>query len=76
MPMKGLKIFRWWYGIENEGCPLSNVWQYDLGKSIIPIIFKDVDLLLELVERYDHIIHEIIDIDGNVFLKIHAKSIR
>ena len=47
-----------------------------MGKVVVPTIFKDVDLLLELVSRYDEITHEVKDINGRVFLKINANSIR
>ena len=53
MPTKGLQIFRWWYGQVNLGSPNDNVWKFDLGDLVVPTIFKDVDLLLELVSRYD-----------------------
>ena len=53
MPTKGLQIFRWWYGQVNSRNPNDNVWKFDLGKLVVPTIFKDVDLLLELVSRYD-----------------------
>ena len=45
MPNRGLQIFRWCYGQENLGCPNNNVWRYDLGKLLMPTIFKDMDLL-------------------------------
>ena len=43
---------------------------------MIPTIFKDVDLLFELVLGYDEITHEVNDINGNVFLRIYANSIK
>lgn len=43
---------------------------------VVPAIFLDIDLLLDLVERYDPITHEIKDVDGNVLLKIDIDSIR
>ena len=76
MPIKGFQTFRWWYGYKKSSFPNNNVWQYDLGKLVMPTIFKDVDLLLELVARYDEITHEVKNINGNVFLRIDANSIR
>ena len=43
---------------------------------VVPTIFNDVDLLLDLVFRYDEITHEVKEINGRVFLKINAESIR
>ena len=76
MPTKGLQIFRWWYGQANLGSPNDNVWKCDLGKLVVPIVFKDVDLLLELVSRYDQITYEVKDINSRVFFRISADSIR
>ena len=42
----------------------------------MPKIFKDVDILLELVSRYDEITHEVKEIHGRVFLKINFDYIR
>ena len=67
IPTKGLQIFRWWYGQVNLRSPNDNVWKFDLGKLIVSIVFKDVDLLLELVSRYDEITNEVKDISGRVF---------
>ena len=76
MPTKGLQIIRWWYGQEKSRFPNNNVWRYDLGKFLMPIVFKDVNLFLELVSRYDEITHKVKDINGKVFLRIDADSIR
>ena len=76
MPIKGLQVLRWWYGQENSGNPNNNVWRYDLGKLVMPIMFKDVDLLLELLSRYDKITHKVKDINMKLFLKIDGDSIR
>ena len=59
-----------------SGSPNDNVWKFDLGKLVVPIVFKDVDLLLELVSRYDEITHKVKDINGRVFLRINVDSIR
>ena len=75
MPTKGLQIFRWWYGQANLGSPNDSVWKFDLGKLVVPIVFKDVDLLYELVSRYDEITHKVKDINCRVFLKINVDSI-
>lgn len=39
-------------------------------------MFLDIDLLLELVQGYDLITHEIRDLDGNFLLKVDVESIR
>ena len=42
----------------------------------MPIVFKDVYLLLELAPKYDEITHEVKDINGDVLLRIDADSIK
>lgn len=76
MPINGLEIFRWWYGQANLGAPSCNVWQHDFGKLVVPIVYRDIDLLGELIERYDPITQQVMDIKGRVFLKIGAGEIR
>ena len=73
---QGLHIFKWWYGKVNSGSPNDNVWKFDLGKLVVPTVFKDVDLLLELVSRYDEITHKDKDVNGRDILRINGDSIK
>ena len=42
----------------------------------MPSFLNHVELVSEMVARYDNITHKIRDIDGNVLLKIDVESIR
>lgn len=42
----------------------------------MPMIFLDVDLLLELVDKYDPMSHLIKNINGEVLLRVEVVSIR
>ena len=55
-----------------SGSPNDNVWKL----LVVTTVFKDIDLLLELVLRYDEITHEVKEINGRVFLRINVDSIR
>ena len=76
MSIQGLEIFRKWYEQSNMGSPLWNVWQYNLGKLVVPIIFFDVDLFLVLAKRDDPITKEITDLEGETLIKISVDEIR
>lgn len=45
IPISRLEKFKLWYGKRNLHSPLSNPWQYDLGKLVVSGVFRDVDLL-------------------------------
>jgi hypothetical protein len=47
-----------------------------LGKLVCPIVFRDLDFFEELVEAYDPVTHQILDVDGRVLLKIGVEEIR
>lgn len=76
LPKSGLEIFRWWYGQANVEAPSYNVWRNDLGKLVYPTVFRDLDLFEDLIEGYDPITHQILDVYGRVLLKIGAEEIR
>lgn len=76
LPKSGLEIFCWWYGQANTKAPSCNVWKYDMGKLVCPIIFRDMDLLEELLEGYDPITHQVLDTDGRVLFKIGIEEVK
>lgn len=47
-----------------------------MGKLIVPTVFRDMDLFEELLEGYNPITHQVMDIDGSVLLKIGEKEIK
>lgn len=51
----GLGLFRKWFSERNLDTPLSNVWEFDIGKLIVPTVFFDSDLLVDLAKKYDPI---------------------
>ena len=53
--MEGLELFKRWFSKRNLDTPMSNVWEFDIGKLTVPIVFFDNDLLKDLAKRYDPI---------------------
>ena len=39
--------------LPNKGTSLSNMWEFDVGKLVVPTVFWDVDLMVSLANRYD-----------------------
>ena len=53
--MRGLELFKKWFLERNNDIPISNVWEFDIGRLTVPTIFFDSDLLKDLANRYDPI---------------------
>lgn len=51
----GLELFRKWFLECNLDAPLSNVWEFDIGKLVVPGVFFDSDLLSDMAKKYHHI---------------------
>ena len=53
--MGGLELFKKWLSERKLDTPLSNVWEFDIGKLAVPRVFFDSGLLTNLAKKYDHI---------------------
>ena len=53
--MGGLELFKKWFSEQKLDTPMSNVWEFDIGKLTVPTIFFDSDLLVDLAKKYDPI---------------------
>ena len=51
----GLELFKKWFSERKLGTPLSNVWEFDIGKLVVLGVFFDNDFLVDLAKKYDHI---------------------
>ena len=45
-------LFWFFYVNRNKGCPVSNLWDKNLGKLLAPEVFVDVDLVKSLLKAY------------------------
>ncbi len=60
----GIVLFRKWFSQRNQGIPLSNVWDFDVGRLILPSVFMDEDLLIALAKRYDPVLWVVRNVSG------------
>lgn len=51
--VRGHELFLFHYLRRDEPMPISNPWNTNLGKLVVPNIFVDIDLLKLLVRHYD-----------------------
>ncbi len=50
---RGLQLFEKWFSKRKHDSPLSNVWEFDIGKLVVPSVFFDDDFLVMIAKRYD-----------------------
>ena len=48
-------MFKKWFVECNLDTPLSNVWEFHIGKIVVPGVFFDSNLLTDIAKKYDHI---------------------
>ena len=51
--ISGMVLFRRWFSQRKQGTPHSNVWEFDVGKLVVPRVFVESDLLMDMAKRYD-----------------------
>ena len=61
----GMDLFKRWFSQRNQGTPMSNIWDFDVGKLVVPFVFWDVDLLVALTKRYDPITRIVSNFTGD-----------
>ena len=35
----GMDLFKRWFSQKNQGTPMSNIWDFDVGKFLVPSVF-------------------------------------
>ena len=35
----GMDLFKRWFSQRNQGTPMSNIWNFDVGKLVVPSVF-------------------------------------
>ena len=74
--MGGMDLFKSWFSQRNKGTLLSNVWEFDVGKLVVPVVFLDVDLLVSLAKRYDPLTKVVRNFAGDRLFSITPPVIR
>ena len=73
--MGGLELFKKLFAKRNLDTPLSNVWEFDIGKLVVPGVFFDSDLLVDLAKKYDHITRFMKNYAGDNLFRVSPKLI-
>ena len=71
-----MDLFKRWFSKRNQGTPLSNIWDFDVGKLVVPSIFWDVDLLVILAKRYDPLTKVVSNFFGDHLFVVSPPVIR
>ena len=72
----GLVLFKKWFSERKLFAPHANVWNFDLGKLVVPSVFMDYDLLEAISKNYDQAIRVVRRKDGMPLVSINPEEIR
>ena len=73
--MGGLELFKKLFVEWNLDTPLSNVWEFEIGKSVVPRVFFDSDLLVDLAKKYDQITRFVKNYAGDNLFRVSPELI-
>ena len=71
-----LVLFKKWFLERNLFAPHANVWNFDLGKLVVPRVFMDYDLIEAIAKTYDQVIRVIRRTNGMPLISISREEIR
>jgi hypothetical protein len=72
----GLVLFKKWFAERKLFAPHANIWNFDLGKLVVPSVFMDYDLLEAVARNYDQATRVVRRIDGEILITISPEEIR
>ena len=72
----GLVLFKKWFLERNLFSPHANIWNFGLGKLVVPSVFMDYELLEAIEKNYDQAIRVIRRTDGVPLVIVSSKEIR
>lgn len=72
----GLTLFKSSYSQRNACAPLSNIWQFDIGRLIVLGVFMDAELLIQIAKCYNPVTKCVKDINGKDLISITDDEIR
>ena len=70
-----LQLFRKWFSERKLLTLHGNIWNFDLGKLVVPRVFMVLDLLTTIAKKYDPIARIIRRVNGEPLVRINAKEI-
>ena len=72
----GMDLFKRWFSQRNQGTPMSNIWDFDVGKLVVPFVFWDMDLLVILAKRCDPLTRVVSNFAGDRLFVVSLSVIR
>ena len=72
----GLNLFKKWFAERKLFAPHANIWNFDLGKLVVPSVFMDYDLLEAVVKNYDQATRVVRRVDGEILITISPEESR
>lgn len=72
----GLELFRKWVLQRKHDTPLTNVWEFGIGKLVVPSVFMDENLLKMLAKRYDLMLRVVKNHARDSLFRVTTKVIR
>lgn len=72
----GLSLFKKWFAERNLFAPHADIWNFDLGKLVVPSVFMDFDLLKAVAKNYDQAVRVVRRVDGVPLLTISPEEIQ
>lgn len=70
----GYTMFTYFYNNRGKSIPICNVWALGMAKIIVPNVFLDVDLIIELARLYDPISNTIRKSDQSALVTLDRGS--
>ena len=55
---------------------MSNIWDFDVGKLVVPSVFWDVDLLVTLAKRHDPLTKIVSNFAGDHLFAVFSSLIK
>lgn len=74
--LSGLGLFKVGFGMRNSPAPQNSIWELDVGKLVVLVVFMDTDLLTQMALNYDPVTRCIRDINGKTLVEINAEEFR
>ena len=71
-----MELFKRWFSQRNQGTLYSNVWDFDVGKFVVPGVFVDKGLLVAMVKKYDPILRLVKNYFGERLFEVSTTIIR
>ena len=72
----GLNLFKKWFAERKLFAPHANIWNFYLGKLVVPSVFMDYDLLEAIAKSYDQATRAVRRVDGEILISISPEEIR